>query len=112
MSAVDDGVIVDGVAEPAPGVRFPTRKLEDLPNVMVLSLVSGTVGSLIGEKNVERGRSAVRMDEERFSIELVPFSSGLLAGLSNFLDNVFVKLSRVESPNKLRLGLGCNFCSF
>jgi hypothetical protein len=100
-------VAVDGVDEPAPGVRFPTRKLDDLPNVMVLSLISGTVGSLlIGEKNVERGRSAVRMDEERLSNELVPFSSGRLAGLSNFFDKVFVKLSRVESPNRLRLCFG------
>lgn len=53
-------------------------------------------------KNDERGRSAVRIDDERFK-ELVPFSSGRFAGLSNFLDNVLVKLSLVASPNKLRL---------
>jgi hypothetical protein len=46
------------------------------------------------------------MDEERLSNELVPFSSGRLAGLSNFFDKVFVKLSRVESPNRLRLCFG------
>lgn len=95
---------LDGVADPAPGVRFPTRKLDERPNVIVLSL-SGGGGSLIGEKNVERGRSAVRMDDERLS-EPVPFSSVRLAGLSNFFVSVLVKLSRVESPNKLRLGFG------
>ena len=95
--------MADGVADPAPGVRLPTRKLEDRPKVIVLS--GAADGSGIGVKNDERGRSAVRMDDDRFS-ELVPFSSGRLAGLSNFLVNVFVKLSLVASPNRLRL-FGC-----